>query len=503
MACASTRSKGSAQHLASGRTAAGSSIVSEPARLVGPKHGPVECYRRPGAAPFASCLAGTVRPDEVPKVEEVPCMSVLRTVVPLREYRWNYTVMGLDLSLFVLGLSFVSVYGVMPLYVHHLSTSNLALGLIATIRAIGSSLPPVLIAPHTERLRRKKPFLLTMTTFERLPYLVLAIVTPLLAGSHPALLLWLFFAMVGIGTWFGGMGLPAWLDLLARMLPPDWRGRFFGFSIALGGLLGVIGAAIAALLLERFDWPGGFALCFACTTVSLAVSFVFIASSREPAPVEAAPPASASHAGYWRRLPGIVRDDRNFAWYLVATVLISAAGMATSFYIVDAKRTLHLTDASAGVYAVVLMAASTVGNVAWGYVGDHIGHKRVIEGGALCTGLAALIALLVHGPGIGFAGYGLVFMLVGISTSGLQLAAFTFIVDFAPIAQRPTYIGLANLAAVPFAAGAPLLAGIIADRVGYPTVFVMTLVLALAATLIVYGRVVDPRMRDRDAEVED
>ncbi len=317
------------------------------------------------------------------------------------------------------------------------------------------------------------------------------------------ILLWLFFLMIGTATWFGGIGLPAWLDMLAHMLPPDWRGRFFGFSSALGGLLGVIGAAVAAILLDRFDWPTGFALCFFCTAITLAISFAFIANSREPAPLDETPAKVTSAGDYWRRLPGIVRDDHNFAWYLVATALISAAGMATSFYTVDAERTLHLTDASTGVYAVVLLAASTVGNIGWGYVGDHIGHKRVVEGGALCAGLAALIALLVRGPGIGLVGYGLVFVLTGISTSGLQLAALTFIVDFAPSAQRPTYIGLANLAATPFAAGAPLLGGIIADRAGYPVVFAATLVLAFAATLIVYARVIDPRIRDRDEGLEE
>ncbi|HTY51150.1 MAG TPA: MFS transporter, partial [Steroidobacteraceae bacterium] len=75
----------------------------------------------------------------------------------------------------------------------------------------------------------------------------------------------------------------------------------------------------------------------------------------------------------------------------------------------------------------------------------------------------------------------------------------TFIVDFASDGQRPTYIGIANLAATPFSAGAPLLGGFIADRAGYPTVFVITVALAAVATLIVYSRVVDPRMRDRDA----
>lgn len=427
-------------------------------------------------------------------------MALLTTLVPQRAYRWNFTVMGLDFSLFLLALSFASAYGVMPLFVHHLTTSNLALGLIATMRAIGTSLPPILAAPYTERLRRKKPFLLLMTTFERLPYLVLAVATPLLAAGHPTLLLWLFFAMIGIGTCFGGIGMPAWLDMLARMLPADWRGRFFGFAAAFGGLLGVVGAGLAAALLQHFTWPTNFALCYGCTTACLAVSFVFIAIGREPPPsADAARPRDATRS-YWRRLPDIVRADRNFARYLTATALISAAGMAVSFYTIDAERTLHLSDADAGIYAVVLLAAATVGNLVWGYLGDQIGHKRVVEGGAFCTGIAALVALLARDSGVGAAGYGLVFVLVGLGTSGMQLAALTFVVDFAPAAQRPTYVGLANLASVPFTAGAPLLAGVIADRAGYAIVFALTLVLAWTGALIVWRRVVDPRMQAAPAE---
>jgi MFS family permease len=420
-------------------------------------------------------------------------MPVLTTVLPGRAYRWNFTVMGLDYSLFLLALSFASVYGVMPLFVHHLTTSNLALGFIATVRAVGSSLPPILVAAYTERLRRKKPFLLVMTTFERLPYLVLALLTPLLATSHPILLLWLFFALIGVGTWFGGVGLPAWLDLMARMLPVDWRGRFFGFAAAFGGALSVAGASIAALLLERFAWPVNFALCFGCTAACLAISFLFIASGREPPPVGHLETRDQHAKGYWRQLPGILRADRNFTLYLIATALISAAGMATSFYTIDAKRVLQLSDAAAGVFAVVLLASSTVGNIVWGYLGDHLGHKWVVVCGASCTGLAALVALLVRGSGLGLLGFGLVFMLVGLATSGIQLAALTFVIDFAPEARRPTYVGLANLANVPFTAGAPLVGGIVADHAGYPAVFTISLVLALAGTLLVQRYVIDPR----------
>jgi MFS family permease len=426
-------------------------------------------------------------------------VSALSALLPERAYRWNFTVMGLDYSLFLLGLSFASVYGVLPLFVHHLTPSNLALGLIAAVRSGGFLLPPILVGGLIERLQRKKPYVVATTVMERLPYLVLAVATPLLAGSHPTALLWLFFAMIGLGMLFGGSGTPAWLDLLARMLPGDWRGRFFGLSAAVGGLLGVAGSAAAAEILHRFAWPAGFALCYACTFACLVVSFVFICLGREPASAAPTTTRRSATGGYWRRLPGVLRGDRNFGRYLVAVALITMAGMAASFYTVDAKRSLHLSDAGAGLYTVVLLAASTVGNVLWGYVGDHYGHKRVVEGGAICTALAALLALIARQAPWGTAGYGAVFFLVGLASSAIMLASFTFIVDFAPAEQRPTYIGLATVAQAPFAFGAPLLGGVIADHAGYPAVFTLTTVLAAAGALIILLSIVDPRMRPTHA----
>ena len=436
----------------------------------------------------------------------------IASALPARAFRWNFTVMGLDLSLFVLALSFSSAYGVMPLFVHHLTVSNLALGLISAVRSAGAQVPSIFVAGLTEQLRRKKPFVVAVTVFERLPYLVLAVATPLLAPSHPTILLWLFFVMLAIANACGGIAGPAWLDLIARMVPGNWRGRFFGFGGALGGLLGVAGSGVSADLLHRFGWPGGFALCFGATSACLAVSFIFICLGREPRePRPSLEPASSGTAGtdgaraqrtasaaYWRRLPGVVRGDGNLRRYLVVTALINTAGMATAFYTVDAQRAFRLTDASAGLYAVALLAASTLGNVLWGYAGDHFGHKRVVEAGALCTALAAALALVARDPSWGPLVYGVVFLLVGLGTSGVQLAALTFIIDFAPPAQRPTYIGLATTAAAPFAVGAPLLAGLLADHAGYGAVFVLSAGLALAATLITVFSIVDPRMTSGD-----
>lgn len=416
-------------------------------------------------------------------------------LLPPRRYRWNYTVMGLDISLFILALSFASIYGVLPLFVRHLSESNLAIGAIGALRA-AALLPPIFIAGLAERLRRKQPFVLAVTMIERIPYLILAVATPLLATSHPSALLWLCFALLASTTLAAGIATPVWLDLLARMLPSDWRGRFFGTSSALGGLLGIAGSAAAALLLARYDWIVGTALCFACAFVCLVISFVCLVLGREPVSErpDAAPTAAKAP---WSRLPVLLRGDRNLRRYLAALALITAAGTTTGFYVIDAKNALRLSDGAAGRYAVVLLAASTIGSIVWGYVGDHGGHKRVVLGGTLCTAFAPLLALAMRDPTWGPLGYALVFALAGLATSALQLAAFTFIVDLAPDDQRPTYIGLANIVQVPCALGAPLLGAALADARGFPALFALTAALALIAALIVARAVHDPRAKAR------
>lgn len=419
----------------------------------------------------------------------------LNALLPSRAYRWNFTVMGLDLTLFVFGISFASVYGILPLFVHHLSGSNIALGAIPALRA-ANLLPPLFVAGFTERLSRKKPFVIGWTVVERLPYLILAIATPLLVRAHPLPLLWLLFAMIALSTLAGGVATPAWLDLISRMFPADWRGRFFGLSSALGGLLGVAGSAGAAYLLERYSWSTGSALCFACTFVCLAASFVFIALGREPppAPVAAMTVAQERARADWRRIPRLLRADRNLCWYLLTIMLVTSASAAAAFYVVDAKRALGLSDATASLFGVLLLVASTVGSVFWGHIGDHYGHKRVVLIGALGTGGAALLALFARQPSAGAVGYCFVFILVGLGSSALQLVSLTFIVDFAPPTQRPTFIGLAMLTQAPFAFGAPVLAAFVADQRGYATVFALSALFGIAAALVVARCVRDPRI---------
>ncbi len=416
----------------------------------------------------------------------------------MRNMRWNFAFFGGDIALFSLGLSISSSYTILPLFVAHLTRSNVAVALIPAIRALGLYAPQLLVAPLVERLRRALPFILLATILERVPYLVLAFGAIALAGRHAEALLILFFAMIFLALFAGGITYPAWLDLIARSIPRTWLGRFMGFWWGAGNVMGIGGAAIATVLLANVTWPLNFALCFAMTFAAMVISFVLLALGREPARVTHTPSNASSASAtrlslsaQAREIVALVRQDGALRRLLIANGLVGMSTMAGALYAVSAVRLGGLSDPQVGAESTVLFVAMTVGSFAWGMIGDRFGHRATLLWGTVCAGIAALVALVAHG----FLAYGVVFLTLGLSLSGVLLAGFTLITNFGPEERRPTYVALASVAYAPFVIGAPILGGFMANAWGYPPVFVLTALFATAAALMLRFWVPDPRMK--------
>ena len=190
-----------------------------------------------------------------------------------------------------------------------------------------------------------------------------------------------------------------------------------------------------------------------------------------------------------REVVALVRGDVALRRLLVGNALVGVSTMAAALYAASAVRLGGLTDADVGVESTILFVAMTAGNFAWGWVGDRAGHRAVLVGGATCAALAALLGLAASG----FVAYAAVFLLLGLSLSGVQLAGFTLITEFGPEERRPTYVALASVGYAPFAIGAPLVGGAIANAWGYPPVFVLTAVAGLAGAALIQFWVPDPR----------
>jgi MFS family permease len=124
-------------------------------------------------------------------------------------------------------------------------------------------------------------------------------------------------------------------------------------------------------------------------------------------------------------------------------------------------------------------------------VADRVGHRPVLLAGVAASAAGNLVAVLA--PSLG--AFSLAYGLAGLNYAAVSISARTVLLEFAPTAaERPTYIGLGNTALAPTALGAPLLAGALADTLGFPVVFSGAAACGLAG-LALTARIRDPRRR--------
>ena len=403
-----------------------------------------------------------------------------------RDYRWNFTVNVLEGAAFWFGFSFASTSTILPLFVSKLTSSPLAIGILAVLAQGSWYLPQIFTANATEKLPRKKPLVINVGFFaERLPtwFWVLAAIV---AGFSPAVALILFlvsYAWHGLGA---GLIAPAWQDLIARCFPVNRRGRLLGLMTFIGAGVGAIGAAFSAWLLASFAFPVNFVYTFAIAAGAITISWLWLSLTREPVGRVTGPQQSTRQ--FWKGLPAIVRQDANFRRFLVARSLMAIGGMATGFVTVAAVKRWQIADSTAGVYTAVLLVGQTASNLIIGWLADRYGHKLALELGAMSAFFAFVAAWLAPSA----EWFYIVFALLGVTLAALIVSGILVVMEFSEPERRPTYIGIANTGVGLVSLVAPLLGAWLAS-IGYSWLFAASAGANLAALLALHWWVKEPR----------
>ncbi len=404
-----------------------------------------------------------------------------------RHYRHNYIVNFLDGTFFWFGASFIATRTILPLYVSHLTDSKLAIGLLSMIAATGWLLPQVFTANWVQRLPRKKVLPVRLGLFtERLPVLLL-VPAAWLATISPTLALIIFFV---IFAWFmvgSGVVAVGWQDMIAKVFPLDRRGRFFGATNFSGTATGVLGAVAAAWLLDQYDFPYSYMLCFAMAAIFIFISWFFLALTREPVQIDHKP--IISQREYLHHLPTILGNDLNFRRYLLSQIVISMGGMAVGFLAVYAVQRWQLPDSQAGVFTASLLVGQALSNLLLGMLADRKGHKLVLELSTLVGTLAVGLASLAPTPGW----FIVVFVLIGASTAGMILSGIMIVFEFSAPDVRPTYIGLNSTIIGVVTAATPLIGAKLASAMGYRGLFAVAFAFGLMGFTVLRWAVREPR----------
>ncbi len=405
-----------------------------------------------------------------------------------KNYRWNFSVNVMDLAFYMLAMNLVSQATVMPLLVSQLTDSKLAIGLIPAISSLGFLLPQLFAANFTERLRYKKPFVVLVSSFgERGPFLYIGIIVWLWAVTNPQLALILIFACLVLWAVCAGVAMPAWSDLIAKVIPVQRRGVWSGSANGLGALMGVAGAAVAGRILAEYPFAMNFALCFFLAFGAQIFSWIGLALNREPAGLVVKPHISQN--AYFRQLPALLRSDRNYVRYLVSRSVANLGGMAAGFLMVFGSERYGFGGAQVGALTAVLAGSQAVMNLAWGLVADRVGHKLVLVAATFAVVLATTSALLIPSP---IAIY-VAFIFYGAAMAAEQVSGPNIVLEFGSDADRPTYIGLTNTLLAPMRTLAPIIGGVLATMAGYHSMFGVAIAIGTVGGLMMLLWVRDPR----------
>lgn len=406
-----------------------------------------------------------------------------------KDLRYNVSVNMADAMFFGAALGFGSFGTIIPLFVSELTTSATLIGLVPAIHAVGWQLPQLFTANKVSRLRRYKPFVLAMSVHERIPFIGFALVAWFMYELGPQTALILTFLLLIWQGFGGGFTANAWQSFIAKIIPGEQRGTFFGGQAAVANIFISICAISAGFLLEKYQLPVNFSLTFLIAFLFLAISWGALALSREPVDTEKVIPEK--QAPIWEGAGEILKRDKNFSWFLTARLMSMFATVGFTFYIIYCLRYFDMDAVTAGFLTATLTISQTIANAGMGWLGDRWGHRTMLILGLVAVSLSSGLAWMA--PSLNW--FYLVFILAGVANVAIWTIGMAMTVEFGTEIERPVYIGLSNTLVAPVTILAPILGGWIADTMGFKTTFAISVFAGLLTAFVLWWFVKEPRPR--------
>ena len=394
--------------------------------------------------------------------------------------------------------AFGSIHTVLPSFVALLTPSTYAVGLMASVEALGGVLPQMATAYLIEDRPRKKPILLAIISLRWVSWGLIAALTLWFGATRPGVVLVALVVLFSMFSIAGGAGTVVYADIFSKAIPTRRRGRFTGWRQLLG-YTGAIGAgAVVAVVLgaeSRFSFPGNYAFIFLLSAVSLLIAFGGFAAIEEP--VHPSKRSSVSMKHLLKRAVVLARANKNFRSILWTRALTDTVMALAPFYMVYALTDGQVQPGAAGVYLAFQMGGGALSNLLWGWIGDRFGNRKVIIGTTVTVVLIPVAALLTVATPAAF-----LFVSAGIGSamSGVRLGYGNLILELAETELRPTCVALQNTLLAPVAL-MPLVVAALTTVIDFQTLFVAGVVLAVVGLVLAY-RIIDPRVDPEGACIE-
>ena len=363
------------------------------------------------------------------------------------------------------------IYPLLPLFLTTvLGTSAAALGVIEGLAESVSSLLRLPAGWYSDRIKRRKPFVVVGYTLASLARPLLGLTQNM--GQVLA---------IRLTDRFGkGLRSAPRDALIADSVLPSQRGYAYGVHRAADSLGAVVGPLVAWAVLslgwvelrELFLWsavPGIVAVVLVVVFVKEARTDIAVRRADAPVGAVTASPVGTAAAplgsAFWR--------------YLTVLFVFTLSTSTDAFLLLRASQ-LGVATALIPILWALLHVVKSGSTVLGGALSDRVGRRPLILGGWVIYALVylgfALANVEWHAWAL-FVVYGLYFG----ATEGTEKA---FVADLVPAARRGTAFGWFNAALGLGALPASVVFGLVWERSGAESAFVMGATIAAVATLL-------------------
>jgi MFS family permease len=411
-----------------------------------------------------------------------------------RNLRRNYAAQLGHGMLAMTGFRLVNAPTFVPAYLFSLTGSDLLVGAAMASQNLGAFFSSLFGAVAIEHRERILPLAFFYGWMMRLSVLGLALTSFFAPPSIVAPVFALFLLCLGV---FGGMQNVTFSVLMSKTIPQRIRGRLLGLRSFLGGLTASLVAWIGgSFLVAGNAFGNGYASTFLLAFALTALGLMVFSLVREPKSLELREPARFRQR--LRQIPAMLGAEPNFARYFFVQMLAACGTIAVPFYVLTAGQHLGLSGRLLGDLSFALLISQTISNLAWGWLGDKMGFR-----------LALILALIVWAGGAGlligahsYWAVALAFAGLGAGLAGFQLASQNMVFDFGGRRDLPMRLALINATQSLVLGLAALSGGTIRLFASYEALLIIAVAVKLAAVLILWFYVTEPRRRAADEGAE-
>ncbi|WP_163381754.1 MFS transporter [Cyclobacterium sp. SYSU L10401] len=358
-----------------------------------------------------------------------------------------------------------------------LGVPNAFTGALVPIKDAGSLLPQLFVSAKIRSFPRRKWFWVIPAWIQALALLAMAFTVLKLEGSTAG---WLILILLALYSCCSGVASIAFKDVTAKTISKGKRGQMLGMRATLGGVFTLLaGGLILADLSGVTDRNPLFLLVLSGALLWVISGFIFSLIKED----KGATSGGRSPAEEVRTAWQFWKNDANLRRFILARGLLMAIPLAQPFFVILGKEEIGSEVANLGILVIAAGLANVISSPFWGRFADKSSKKMMVVVGLLGALNIVLMSLFPFWPEPLQNSYvfAFLFLVQVMAHGGARLSRKTYLIDFAPREERPSYVSLANTAIGIFTligAGLGALAGILGVQI---TLWVFAGLLLLAS----------------------